>query len=139
MSFMKIGLGDVQEQETVPENSYKYEVISCKIKPSKNTSRTVIHVVLQLTNPPKDVPFPQPVLEFFVMPNAADYKENKEMATDWVRRLRRFLECSGIPYTADGFEPEEAVGATGETLFKLTEEDDGEWRNKPVWPRYANS
>ena len=136
--FTSINFGAVKEQETVPEGIYSFEVVSCRAQKTKAGNRNMIQAVLNITNPPKDILFPAPVIEFFVLPNQDDYRENRAMAEDWVRRLLRFLTCAGIPYNEEGFDVEEAQGATGTCGFALRMGDDDEIRNQAIWPKFKN-
>ena len=138
MSLMQIALANTKELESVPAAEYTYEVANCIARETKAKDRNMIVATLLITNPPRKISHPAPVMEFFVLPNANDWEENEEMSHGFVRRLRRFLECSKVPFGSDGFDPAQAVGAKGKTFFDLTEDDDGEIRNHPRWPKFTN-
>ena len=127
-------LNNTKELETVPEAKYKLEVLACREQRTQADDRDMYVFTIGIKNPPKGTENAAPMMEFFPMPNDED---EPDRAANSVRRLRRALECLGINFL-NGFNVENAIGATGEAPVNLRKDNDGETRNHVVWPKYAN-
>lgn len=129
----------VPETEVVPEGMYKVRVERCVVQPTKAKDRNMVVVTLSITNPPSEVQFPAPIMEFFVLPNASDLESEPDKAANFVRSLKRFLVAMKIKHTAKGFNPQFAIQSTGTVHIGLEEGQDKVIRNKITWPKFTNA
>ncbi|PWT71752.1 MAG: hypothetical protein C5B59_17385 [Bacteroidetes bacterium] len=149
MGFIKQSLSDVKEAEVVPgEREYDLRVVSVTSKKSKaweeagNDSDNMIQLVIAIEDP--EFPDASPIFENIMLtrPDDGDPKTTtfNKMA---LLKQRRILECLGVPYEADGWDPDDLIDATGRaTVLKVEAEDKngkktGEYRNEIRWPRLA--
>lgn len=125
-------LNNTKEQEIVPDGEYDLEVYQCREQRNKADTHNMYVFVINIKGAPVDVP--EPVYDYFTLPNAADDEDRQKML---IRRLKRVLECLGINFSK-GFSPEMAQGATGRARVISNTGDDGETRNRIIWPKYSN-
>lgn len=126
MSRFMLNLGeDVQESEVVPESEYDLRVVNVEQTRTKKDDRDMIKATLTIENPPDEVRFPAPIMEYFVLPNAED---DENIVRLFSLSLKRMMTCFNIPFEADGFDIDDWLDAKGSCLVVL--EEVGEGRSK---------
>ncbi len=131
-SFIRVAMGDAPEEGLVEEGRYDLRIMNKELKDSKKGDRKVLHIMMIV----EGVPDVAPIMHFLVFPSAADWKEDEQMAKNFVRRVKRFCDLFGVAFQADGFNAEDLDGATAQdVLVKIDVGDDKEERNVITVPR----
>jgi hypothetical protein len=131
-SFINAAMGDAPEEGLVEEGRYDLRIMNKEVKPSKKGDRTVLHVMIGV----EGVPDVAPIMHFLTFPNEVDWKENSEMAKNFLRRVKRFCTIFNVAFQSDGFNADDLDGATADdVLLKVEMGDDNTERNTIVVPR----
>jgi hypothetical protein len=131
-SFIQVAMGDAPEEGLVEEGRYDLRIMNKEVKPSKKGDRRVLHCMIGV----EGVPDVAPIMHFVTFPSAEDWKDNENMAKDFVRRAKRFCELFTVAWQADGFDADGLDGATADdVLIKVEVGDDNVERNTIVVPR----
>lgn len=123
MPFTPVNMDDAAEDQLCKEDEYELEVVSAKTGLSKSSGKPTIACILQIVDPPSDVTLAAPVFHYISMPitkaivkelnNPEIEEDDKESMIRKLRDIRRFLVTFGIPFTSEGFDDDDLVGATG--------------------------
>lgn len=118
MPFIEQAVADAKEDTVVPEAEYDLEIISYTMEISKKAKAAgvndpnMIHVVIAIRS--DEYENARPINHYLMLTDADD--EYRAMR---LRDQRRFLECFGIDYEDNGFDPEDFVGAKGHALVTV--------------------
>lgn len=135
MAFRRVPMAQGKEQTVAPEGEYRVVVAKVEDKPTKRGDPMD---VLTLRIVGEDGAY-SPFRHYVTYPKEGDEPDRVAMK---VREVRRLCHLFGVPYTEEGFDPEDLAGA--ETTARLTvdtyERDDGTTteNNKLVLPRVAD-
>ena len=116
MAFIKLGTEatkGVGEAQNVPDGRYNLRIASKEFDEEKRMY--VLDIVVE--NPPADIQEVFPLRHWINLPVGNDVDKDKNK---W-RFTRRFLFLFGIPYSEDGFDDDNLVGATAEQALLQTE------------------
>jgi hypothetical protein len=131
-SFIQVAMGDAPEEGLVEEGRYDLRIMNKELKDSKSGDRKVLHIMMGV----EGVPDVAPIMHFLVFPSGKDWEEDKDMAKNFIRRVKRFCELFAVAWQADGFDANGLDGATAEAvLIKVEMGDDNVERNTIVIPR----
>ena len=121
MPFIKVDLGDAQEQENVPEGSYDLRIIKVEDKDSKSGNPMTV-CTIKVEDP--EYANARLINHFIVQPSKDHTPEVKAMM---ILNTARFLHTFNIPYTDQGYNSDDLQGATAsDVLVKLEPSADNE-------------
>ena len=129
MPFISTPLGDAKEPEAVPEGPYDLRIVKSEDGESKKGNpMTTVYIKIE------DPAYPNAALvgHWILHPTADTPPEQLQMR---ILEQRRFLECFGIPYEANGFNTDDLVGATGNSFLVQETGDDNVVRNRLRLPK----
>lgn len=144
MTFVKLPMDGSYEDENVPSGEYDLEVTAVNFKKSKNSGKPMHEVVIAVTNPPEEIESPAPIFHYLNHPVTADVAAEYGVEEDTENAIRmkmqgiqRFLIAFGIPFTAEGFDEDTLLGATGHSYVTLDEREDapGQFSNNLKLPK----
>ena len=125
MGFVEVPLGAAQEAEAVPEGEYDLRVAKFDETTSK-AGNAMYKAIIIIES--KYHPNPQPIVEYFTLPNGKD----DEHANMKMLNIKRFLAVFNVPFEESGFNDEDVPGALGKchVVNDTYEPDDGEPREQ---------
>src|SRR5262245_17071364 len=126
MGFVKIDLKNAKEPEVVPEGRYSLRVVKVMDSETKKKDPMTVVTIRIETN---EVANPAPIQHFITYPNGGQWDDMRAL------EIKRLLTVFGVRYDEAGFDTEELLGATGESLVIQEEGDDGVVRNRLKLPR----
>ena len=121
MSLIDLNLGDVPDQEPVPEGQYTLRIANAEVRTSGKTGGQYLYVLNEIEGEPNALP----ISKTFMFPTAQD-DEATVMTRN--RRLKRFLEAVGLDPTQP-FEPQDLIGQTYSAFLGVEETDEYGTRN----------
>lgn len=132
MAFINVKLGDAQENKPVPEGE-KYDLRIVKVEEKKSKKGNDMTVATIKVEDPR---FPNAELINFYLLSPND-KTEPATAASFLRNNARFLQLFSVPYTDDGYDTDDLLGATANAVLAQEEDNEtqGLMRNKVVLPR----
>jgi hypothetical protein len=131
-SFIQVAMGDAPEEGLVEEGRYDLRITNKELKDSKAGDRKVLHIMMVVEGE-ADI---APIMHFLTFPSAKDWSDDKDMAKNFIRRVKRFCTMFGVAFQSDGFNADDLDGAIADTvLIKVELGDDNVERNTIVVPR----
>jgi hypothetical protein len=116
MSFINLNLEDVQERKPVPTGRYDLIIEDVKIR-EKNGVETGRSVIVGFP----DHPLAQNVNHILSFPLSDD---DKDKVYNKAIMMKRFLAAFKIPFTSEGFDESDFIGASANLEVALTSYDD---------------
>lgn len=131
--FMKLGkdLDSIEEEQVVPEGAYDLRIKGAELKDTKDGSRKMIEVMLDIEDP--DYPNAETVFHYLVFPNEEDMEDEKK-GLRMLRGVKRFCHLFKIPVQGDELQVEDFVGSRARANL-VQEEYEGRVSNKLRVPR----
>lgn len=136
MPILDVAIAEAREPQIVPEARYRLECTAATGRLTKKGDRNMIVSTWLITNPPKSINHPKPIMCFNVLPNANDYQEKPEMANDWVVRAIRMCHAAGYKPKGTTIDTDQLIGKRCEVAVGVGTDQNGEQVNEPVWPKF---
>lgn len=131
MGMIPVDVTGAVEPKCVPSGKYNLSISSADEAKSKASGKPMIVTYLNIEGHP-DAPS---VRHSISLPNADDEPKTKAFKD---LLLKRFLTLFGIPFSPQGFDTDDFVGATAVAELKLGEVDEnGNQYNELVMPKMA--
>lgn len=128
MTFLNIeGLGAAKESEVAPEGEYDLRVVSLEENQSKKSGKPKLQAMITIEGEQEDY---QPIFLHMMLPEPDGEYNNLRL-----RDIKRFCMLFSIPFEADGFNLDDAAGATAHGRVTVEENDKGEPQNSIILPR----
>lgn len=120
MSFIKLGaeFGATQEATLVPNGAYDLRATGFLYEEDKHR----IRVNLEVENPPEGLDDVAPIFHYIFLPAPED---DADKSKSKMLFAKRFLYLFGVPYTDEGFDPEDIPGTSARKVTCEQEEYDG--------------
>ena len=136
MPILDVAISQAREPQIVPEGRYRLECTAATSKLTRKGDRNMVQVTAIITNPPKSVTHPRPLMSFFVLPNAEDLKTNANMSNDWIVRLKRCMAAFGIRPKGNSINTDEFIGKRCEVPVSVGKDQNNEEVNEAMWPKF---
>lgn len=136
MPFISQALSDAKELDVVPEGEYDLRVVSCEVvqvKRGKNEGKDQIRAIIAVES--SEYPNARSIYHFMSL---ADANDDDRSRNGKLISQKRFCHTFNIPFEVNGWNTEDAVGATSRArLTQEVNEESGETSNRMVLPRLA--
>lgn len=129
-SFIDMAMGDAPEEGIVEEGRYDLRIVGKDVKETKKGNRKL----LQCTISVEGIPDVAPIMQFLTFPNEADWRNEPDMAKNFIRRVKRFCSLFNVTWQADGFDPSQLDGATAEDVLVSIEKGDDDIERNVIKP-----
>lgn len=129
MGFINLNLGDVKESKSVPNGKYRLVIASFEEGESREKKTPQLKFSINIEGHDDAMP----VTHYVPL---ASNKDDAKAAAFKNLLLARFLALFKIPHSADGFNPEDAIGCSADAELQLGEPNDsGDTYNRLVVPK----
>lgn len=131
MGFINLNLGDVKESKNVPAGKYRLVISSFEETESREKKTPQLKIVIAVEGHDDAMP----VNHYVPLASA---KDDQKTAMFKNLLLARFLSLFKVPFSAEGFNPEDMIGCSADAELQLTEpNDNGDVYNRLVVPKLA--
>lgn len=116
--FISANLGGVNEPQPIAEGRNLLRVVNVQSKTSRNSGAPMIQVMHEVDGEPDAAP----IFHHLVLPKDDDEPDKVQFK---LLNIKRYLHMAGIPFSEDGFNQEDLMGAEFEADVTF-ESGDGE-------------
>ena len=139
MPFIAMPLKDAKEDELVPEGEYELQIDDVDAQQEDKNGLPMTMCVIKILNPPPGVQ-PSPIFHYMTTVGPDDDANKARFKT---LMTRRFLQVFGVPFTDEGFDTDDLMGAKGQCLVQHNEikrdgRPSGEYSHQLRLPKLPN-